>query len=148
MPQSHCESIPSIFVNHAIQERQQTRTSDSSQHMSTKRLLNSADAELRFIDRLVESPEVFSKLPTDEQAAVLFWILFVCEYLPQDIKRGLYPRDTFQKFNVTGRNYEEYCEDLRYLLHAANLDFPGLLRVYLEYARSYRRRSYRPHLRL
>ncbi|KAM7537471.1 hypothetical protein Aperf_G00000078532 [Anoplocephala perfoliata] len=96
------------------------------------------DPDLELVDYLIGYPEFFFNLPSEKQAFVIYWILFICEFLPLDIENCIYPPDVIQRFAVGRRNYTDYSADLQYLLYATNEKMPGILQIYIEGANNYR----------
>ncbi|KAM3172685.1 hypothetical protein ACTXT7_014028 [Hymenolepis weldensis] len=139
--QLQTQSYASTLVSGAIEKG--STISDSDQQLTEILLSPSTDAEIQMIDRLIESPELFPTLPSEKQAFVLYWIMFICEFLHRDIEKGTFPSGIIQNFEVNGRNYGEYRTDLQYMLHAVNSEFPGVLQIYLENINSYLEKEYK-----
>ncbi|VUZ51596.1 unnamed protein product, partial [Hymenolepis diminuta] len=90
------QSCASTLVSGAIEKSK--IFSDSNQQSTGILLSPSTDAEIQMIDRLIESPELFPTLPSEKQAFVLYWIMFICEFLHRDIEKGTFPSGIIQNF--------------------------------------------------
>ncbi|VDO13274.1 unnamed protein product [Rodentolepis nana] len=138
-PKMQTQGFASTTISDAIEKN--PIISDSDGQLIQFLHSDSTGAELQMIDDLIDSPEQFLTLPSEKQAFVLYWIMYICEFLYRDIEKGTVPPGIMQKFEVKGRSYEEYRTDLQYLLHAVNGEFPGVLQIYRDITSTYLKKT-------